>query len=229
MDKLITTTIVSKDNTFHVKSLLNIDSYNAVYPGNYLTKVWPPDKSLFNILIYAEMNKPLVNVFGLPEAFDLDIDDIKDVIFDINDFLILSKFYSEIRISDIPLSQPEKVFFSGLASKILCIMLEEINTRLPSIKYIALEASGEDMDFLVDVKYPSLGFKHMMKTDEHLNSLKLSQDVPMFAKVSIVLKYCKRNVCSSCGSINAVYYCDHCYKVKFCNEECRNKYERGSF
>ena len=215
-------TITSDDNSFNIVSLLDTQKYNALFPDNRLSKVWPAGKSLFTIQIIVHVNSPLVDVFGLPDAFELERDDIKDVVFDIDNFLLLGKFYSNIK--GIDLTSQERVYFSGMASKLLCFMLEEIQTN---IKYIALEASGEDMDFLVDVKYPSLGFQHMMSTDEHLDTLKESEDVPMFAKVKTVMQHCKLHVCSNCRTVGARYYCGCCYEVKYCSEKCQYNFEKS--
>lgn len=200
MDRILDIKITqNKYGDYHLNAYLKVMEYDRMYRDNYLSKVWPLKESLFRIEIRIVRNTSLWSFLGMHIGYGLYQDDAVPEMLEIRNFFHLASFYSRIREVDMitahklhRMNSDELAFFSGMGSKLLCYLLGYIKKREPRIRYITLEASGEDIGFLVHRLYPSLGFDTVLSFEgevEHLEYLMEEyESVPMFAKVKTVLE-----------------------------------------
>ena len=200
MNKILDIKITQEsDGKYFLDAYLKVEHYNKMYPDNYLSTVWPLKESLFKIEIRTLRNTSLWHYLGLTIGYGLSQEDVTQEILEIRNFFHLGSFYSRIREIEVitayklyRMNTDELSFFSGMCSKLLHHFLEYIKKREPRIRYITLEASGEDIGFLINRKYPSLGFDTVLSLEgeeQHLGYLiEEYASVPMYAKVKNVLE-----------------------------------------
>lgn len=230
LEKLLNYDLEVKDNGrwLTLTTTISLSAYRKEFPTSELLN--NPTTVLHLISIeYCPFGQceALIPRLGLDDSYVYNISDtnLDSEVFKVKHYVLLHRFFSHVK--QHKLSVREHKLFSGSATKLLLWLVQQLMAKheLEKPLYIVLEASGDDMEWLVRKKYPSLGLRPVTTSEFEVQRLIRDEALPMFGRFKVFLQHL---LDFSKKEQIGVKYCIQCLEfplkfkgIKYCSTYCQ--------